>query len=85
MVPEPLRPTSGGSSPKWGPELEMDGRRPVLQNPRSSLIRFIPHFRGQTLQEDNRSKARSIRSASSPLMFRVTYPAGFFSGILIDP
>jgi hypothetical protein len=63
----------------------MTGWRAVLQKPRSLQSRFTPQFRGQTLQERNRSNARSIRSASSPHWFSATYPAGFFFDILVDP
>jgi hypothetical protein len=63
----------------------MTGRMPVLQKPRSSQMRFTPQCRGQILQVRNMSIARSIRSASSPHWFSVTYLAGFFFDILVDP
>jgi len=47
MVPEPRRPTSGGSSPKCGPALDTSGSLPTPQNPFSPASRSTLHRRGQ--------------------------------------
>ncbi|MDM7939815.1 MAG: hypothetical protein QUS07_05665 [Methanothrix sp.] len=67
MVPEPPVPTRGGSSPKWGAKLATRARRPVRQNPRSSLRRFVPQPRGQTSHDSMRARAARARAARSQI------------------
>lgn len=49
--PLPPSPTSGGSSPKWGPQRKTLGNAPAPQNPAAPSLRFTPHECGHNLHE----------------------------------
>ena len=66
-VPEPRRPRSTSSSPKWGKALATRARRPMRQTPIRSARRSTAQPRGQTRQGLSSSSARSTRRASSPV------------------
>jgi hypothetical protein len=50
IVPEPWRPTSGGSSPKCGWAEATFTREMAPHTPVSPFNRLIPHRRGQSWQ-----------------------------------
>ena len=48
--PDPRSPTSGGSSPKWGPQRNTRGRAPARQKPVAPDMRSARQRRGQSSQ-----------------------------------
>ena len=73
MVPEPLLPEIGGSSPWCGAQLYTEALTPALQYPFAWQLRFAPHLRGQIEQ-------LSIEPFRRELAFRTS--SNFFGSIL---
>ena len=65
IVPEPLVPENGGSSPWWGNMLEMNRFPGAWQNPCSPFILFTPQRRGHREHARARFSASSVLSAQS--------------------
>jgi hypothetical protein len=79
MVPDPLLPTRGGSSPKWGAAEEIIAHAPARHTPSSPRVRFTRQFRGHRVHEVSIASRASMRRDNSPDSHRAMYEGARFS------
>jgi hypothetical protein len=71
IVPEPLLPDIGGSSPLCTHVEPITGKEPELQKPVSSNCRLTPQALGQISHADSLAESAFDREANSPELWRL--------------